>query len=294
MSEHHVITIERFEATLPFICDKETSQDPDHWTRENYLCGHCAVVSAVALRLFGGKLLRASLAAYPRFAHMRSHYLNGLPDGTIRDLTAPQFGDDYPDELNLEEREISYVLSYPETTKRYKLLFFRLIRELGGRNKLFDDEIYRRCIYAAMDSPCPKMNFGCVITRDGNVVYEGCNQTIPELKHLCEPACVRLSIQSRTESMLGACGHAEEMGLWHLYHEGIPASECVLYIAGIFGNGAPSIEQVAEHSCLRCSVQMNFAKIQQIFVPVIDHWESIDTKEALKTAALYATQQKKV
>lgn len=77
---------EGFKKLLPTICDKETSLDPDGWSSENPLLGHCAVVSLIVQNLFGGELLRASLAG-TEFAHMRSHYWNRLPDGTADDFT---------------------------------------------------------------------------------------------------------------------------------------------------------------------------------------------------------------
>jgi len=125
------ITLEEFRALLLTICDKETSQDPEHWTSENPLCGHCAVVALVVQDLLDGELLRASLTEIPEFAHMRSHYWNKLADGTEVDFTAPQFGDRYPQSLKAEIRAREYVLSFPETAKRYKLLIIRLGRKLG-------------------------------------------------------------------------------------------------------------------------------------------------------------------
>lgn len=120
------ITSEGFKALLPQICDKETSQDPDHWRPENPLCGHCAVVALIAQDLFGGELLRGSLTEIPEFSYMRSHYWNRLADGTEIDFTAPQFSSSYPGNLKAEVRARSYVLFYPETVKRYELLVSRL------------------------------------------------------------------------------------------------------------------------------------------------------------------------
>jgi len=208
MSER--FTTERLEELLPSICDKETSQDPENWTPENPLWGHCAIISLVAQNLFGGDLLRGSLAEVPGFEHMRSHYWNRLANETIKDFTKSQFGDFYPEDLKSETRKRSYVLSYPETAKRYKLLAWRLAKKISGNNQIFNDEIYKKCFYAALDSACQKMWFGCVIVHNKDVVYEGCNKTIESLKPLCEPTCIRFSITSRTESMIGACGHAEE------------------------------------------------------------------------------------
>ena len=118
------MNIEEFKKILPKICDRETSLDPDGWTPENPLWGHCAVVSVLAQQKFGGELLRASLED-TEFARMRSHYWSRLFDDTIEDFTAPQFGDNYPRGLKAETRTVEYVLSNPETNKRYELLLKR-------------------------------------------------------------------------------------------------------------------------------------------------------------------------
>ncbi|MEX0877787.1 MAG: hypothetical protein WDZ40_02920 [Candidatus Spechtbacterales bacterium] len=117
---------EEFKELLPKICDKDTTLDPDGWTRKNPLWGHCAVVSVLAQRLFGGELLRASLEGTD-FAHMRSHYWNRLFGDTVEDFTANQFGNNYPLGLGpkAETRTVEYVLSNPETKKRYELLLER-------------------------------------------------------------------------------------------------------------------------------------------------------------------------
>ncbi|OGZ06144.1 MAG: hypothetical protein A2942_04780 [Candidatus Lloydbacteria bacterium RIFCSPLOWO2_01_FULL_50_20] len=94
--------------------------------------------------------------------------------------------------------------------------------------------------------------------------------------------------------MLGACGHAEEWGLWKLVSRRISLKKCELYIAGFYPDGFPWIKKSLEHTCLRCAVQMHNARIKAIHVPVIDHWESMTTGEALETARAYATQEKKV
>ncbi len=289
------ITPGEFKVLLPLICDRETSQDAEHWSPENPLVGHCAVVSLLSQNLFGGWLLRASLEGIPEFARMRSHYWNKLADGSEEDFTKPQFGEYYPINLLASERERSYVLSYAETAKRYKLLAWRLAKVLSNGNPFFEDGYYRQCFDVAMDSPCQKMKFGCLITHFQQVIYKGCNETIPELKSLCDPKCIRLGITSRTESMPGACGHAEEKGLWEVARmRKFPLEECELYIAGFYPNGLPWIKERAEHTCLRCAVQMHYAGIRRIHVPVVDCWEDISTQRALQTALAYATGEKKV
>ena len=262
--------VHEFRKILRTICARDTSADPGGWTPENPLWGHCAVVALLAQDMFGGKLIRVDLTHVPKFAHMRSHYLNDLGSGQGEDFTAAQFGPQYlPHELKSETRERSYVLSYPETMERYQLLALRFFVTLGQGNEIFNDRIYQKCVYAALGSTCQKMRFGCVITHDGKVVYAGSNGTIGPLKSMCEPTCMRFAIQSRTESMLGACAHAEE-GMWEVIHKGIPIHECELYVAGL--NPLPWLKDAPVHTCLRCAVQMYHARLRKIYVPVIDRW----------------------
>ncbi len=121
----------KFRELLPRICDKETSSDPDGWTETNPLWGHCAVVSLLVQDYFYGKILRVSLLEIPEFAAMRSHYFNELPSGTVTDFTAAQFGDRYPKGLEAEPRNRSYLLSSPDTERRYKLLEERMRKAFG-------------------------------------------------------------------------------------------------------------------------------------------------------------------
>lgn len=77
------------------VCSRETSADPNHWTPENSLHGHCAVVALLVQEEFGGQFLRASLLEVKGYEQkqMRSHYWNLLPSGAEVDLTAGQFKD---------------------------------------------------------------------------------------------------------------------------------------------------------------------------------------------------------
>lgn len=127
------LNLQQLKDLLPHICDQETSSDPDNWTPENPLWGHCAVISLIVQDFFGGELLRASLVGVSGFEHMGSHYWNRLADGTVKDFTKPQFGERYPAGLKAEVRSRSYVLSFPETAKRYKLLVSRLVKLLNNK-----------------------------------------------------------------------------------------------------------------------------------------------------------------
>lgn len=283
-----------FQRLLFTVCARDTSADPAGWTPENPLWGHCAVASLAAQDRFGGSLLRASLETFPKFAHMRSHYWNRFPNGTQRDFTIAQCGEDRPQGLIAEERTRAYLLSNPDTMDRYKLLSWRLAKALHPGATLFNDDIYRHCYMAAMGSPCQKMRFGCVLMHDGEIVSTKCNATIEPLKALCEQGCIRFSIPSRTESMIGACGHAEELAIWDGVRQGFRLDSCVLYVVGVLMNGSPWLERRAEHSCLRCAVQMHLGGLGGIWLPVQDCWHVISTEQALQDAMPYATGQKTI
>ncbi len=284
------IDVGRFTELLPKICSPDTTLSPDGWTPENPHYGHCAVVSVLAQDIFGGSLLRGSLEG-TAYASMGSHYLNLLPDGSKIDFTASQFRGGYP-ALDLQERTRAYVLSNPKTAQRYKELAFRYAAA-HSPNALFSDPLYKECFLAATDSHCQKMRFGCIAQQDGVTVASNANDTNELLAYLCESDCIRNKIQSRTESMIGACDHAEERTLDALLENGIPASQTDLYIAGFKTGWVPYIKTAAEHTCLRCANQMERRHVKGIYVPVIDRWEFVDPKDAVRQAAAYALGEKK-
>lgn len=291
------ISPEDLEKIFPLICTKETTfpKAKKTWIEENPLHGQCTAVALVAQDLLGGDLIRASLENNPDFKYMRFHYWNRLPDGREVDFTKAQFQDKYPKGLTGEVRKRKEILRIKNVEERYKLLSLRLAKYLNNNNPIFDNPIYQLCFSNALDSKCQKMKFGCVITHNGKVVYKGHNETSELLKQLCDPKCIRFLIQSRTEQMLGACGHAEELGLWELAKKKeIPLNECELYVAGVYPDGLPWLKKEAEHTCLRCANQMYNAGIKKVYVPVIDKWIGLTKEEALRTALVYATKEKAV
>lgn len=296
------VSVEKFKEVLPLICDAETSADPKGWTPENPLWAHCANVTVVAEKIFGGDIMRTpSLKRIPGWEHINSsHYWNRLPDGRTEDFTAPQFGSVYPNITKIEVSSRNYILFDPKTgkpreiMKRYKLLTWRLAKALDPQNPLFADRVYRLCFENALDSPCQKFWVGCVITNKSGVIYRGCNKTIEPLKSFCDPKCVRLSIQSRTESMIGACGHAEELGVAKIMRCGFNPAECELYCAGVNTNGLPYHKNVPEFTCLRCAVQIYNADIKTIYVPFDGDWVGLSAEECVKQAVAYATKEKAI
>ena len=99
----------------------ETSASPNAWMPENPALGQCAVSALVVQDHFGGDLLRSKVGGV-------SHYWNRLPDGREIDWTLRQFKPRGPifldEDPQLRTRE--YVLSFPDTVKRYELLKARM------------------------------------------------------------------------------------------------------------------------------------------------------------------------
>ena len=123
--------IQKFREVLPSLCAADTAAGGGKgWTPENPTFGHCAVVSLLAQDLFGGELLRISLEGTP-FAEGGSHYYNHLPDGTVVDFTAQQFGDWKCDGIPTEIRARERTLGGADTRTRYELLKARLAEALG-------------------------------------------------------------------------------------------------------------------------------------------------------------------
>ena len=128
------VTLEQFKEILPNICAQETSADPEKWTKENPLWGHCAIVALLAQSIFGGIILRASLTHIPELAYLRSHYWNAWTSGGAIDFTASQFGEHYPAGLRYELRSRDYLLSNADTANRYAILVGRFAEVLAKRN----------------------------------------------------------------------------------------------------------------------------------------------------------------
>lgn len=119
-----------FNRILLRICDQRTTYGRQDWTLDNVLWGQCAVVTLLAQDVFGGDIVRASLAK-TKFAQCRWHFWNKLLSGKEKDFTRKQFGKSYP-KLNGELRSRSKILSSRSTVRRYELLRKRYERETKG------------------------------------------------------------------------------------------------------------------------------------------------------------------
>lgn len=95
------------------------------WSEYMPSLNQCAVTALVVQDYFGGDMLRCKLNDND------SHYWNRLPDGQEIDLTFEQFA--ITKQYDLGEtvvREREYVLSFPDTLARYKLLKDRVAKVL--------------------------------------------------------------------------------------------------------------------------------------------------------------------
>lgn len=296
------MTLEEFNKLVPSLCRKETAAGGGQgWTPDNPTWGHCAVVSLLAQNLFGGTLLRVSLEG-TEFAEARSHYYN-LPHAIgYTDFTEAQFRGRLQTSTlaeNAEERTREYVINGADTKERYAKLALRFI-DTACDDPMMANSLYRECIFQALQSPCQKMGKGAVITDgDGRIVSSDCNRTIDELKDVCTPECIRFQIASRTESMIGSCGHAEERLLWRFVHElGYSASHLSrmhMYVAGVDSDGIPHNErQLPEFTCLRCAVQLAYAHIGSVNVVFQGAWHRQSPEEALQSSKAYALGDKTV
>jgi hypothetical protein len=87
------------------------------WTEDNPEQGQCAVVALLVQYGYGGVLRRAIING-------ESHYWNEI-DGVTVDLTRSQFHEPLIAGDSVE-RERDYVLSFPDTAKRYEILLDRV------------------------------------------------------------------------------------------------------------------------------------------------------------------------
>lgn len=282
--------LEKLEELLENCWTKETSVDPKNWNIFNPAWGQCAVTALVVQDFMGGQLLKAVI---PTGKDQISHYWNLLPDGKEVDLTSKQFSDGIIlKNEHLKERH--YVLSYPATKKRYVLLRLAIENRIR-KNPIFSNDIFKTCFETALDSECKKMKFACLVFYKNILVVKTFNKTLEPLKELCQPECIRFKIISRTESMIGACGHAEEWAIWETINKKISLDDCSFYIAGFNGkDNTPWIKSEEEHTCLRCSVQMYMAKVGKIYVPVNDDWEVLTPETAIKTSIAYTMKEKEI
>ncbi len=124
----------KFKKVLRNCWCRETSNDPRGWTPKNPAWGQCAVTALVVQDYMRGFLVKCKLP------DGNSHYFNLLPSFAEIDLTKSQFSAETIEclkkrSLQKEIKTRDYVLSYPATVKRYKLLKNKVEKYLEKERK---------------------------------------------------------------------------------------------------------------------------------------------------------------
>jgi hypothetical protein len=117
------VTVRALQTALTKAWSRKTSADPAGWTEDNAALGQCAVTALIVQDYLGGGLRRGEVGSI-------SHYWNILPFGEELDLTKHQFPADV-EIVNVEPRSREYVLSHPDTVRRYRALASAVRASLG-------------------------------------------------------------------------------------------------------------------------------------------------------------------
>ncbi|MFY9457684.1 MAG: hypothetical protein WAP23_02020, partial [Candidatus Spechtbacterales bacterium] len=128
---------------------------------------------------------------------------------------------------------------------------------------------------------CQKGKYGCVAMYRNQPIAETFNKILGPLRDWCTPECIRKSIPPRTESMLGACGHAEELALAVVRDLRVDIREVEFFVAGFRSNGLVYIKPEVDSTCIRCGVQFYIHGVEKTYVPVKTKWEMIGREEIL-------------
>lgn len=161
--------------------------------------------------------------------------------------------------------------------------------------------IYDSCIRAAEASDCSKMKFGAVLVpshphSSGLGCLASCNRRMPPLAYLCEETCIRMTMQSRTDGLIGACAHAEEQVLWAAKSLGYDLRDAALYVGGFDPRSlGKAWRSTRRWTCLRCAIAMWHSGIAKVMVPVTApdthngwQWEGILIPDAMRDAVDFA------
>lgn len=117
----------RLQTALQTAWAPETSYDPAGWSPSNPAWGQCAVTALIVQDHCGGTIVTGEVNGVP-------HFWNRLPTDEDLDLTLGQFGNAARrSRAQLCDRD--FVLSYPETVRRYRQLRDRVSSNLTTRSR---------------------------------------------------------------------------------------------------------------------------------------------------------------
>lgn len=143
------------------------------------------------------------------------------------------------------------------------------------------DGKYKRCLELAALSPCQKRGFGCLLkTLDGHWV-ETFNTPIDCAYSLCQSDCIRLTMKSGSDPLVGSCGHAEELAIWQSIDTHLSTKHAILYVAGVSKpDNNPLLIDKVQFYCLRCATTMYYAEVLGVNVWVNSDWVFMTAQEA--------------
>lgn len=291
----------------------ETSVTPELWTKENWSYGHCAVFCLLVQDFYKGEVRRGLLPEeWVAKLGFRSHYWNVLEDGRVVDLSREQFPSEFPyDKLiagtfsmipDKEDKRV-YLLQSPQTEKRY-LLLKRRVTELLYSNQLFLDEKFQHCWELAFstEATCAKMRFACLVYEGDHFVTSDVNRMMTSQfgrERFCSFdgfSCVRLGIVSRTDPVIGDCGHAPVWCLRKVFDLGYLPQDLKkldFYEAGFYPNGSPWWREEPTYTCLYCESVFAVMGLDKIWGVVDGKWEKLSTKDSFYSSAPYALGERR-
>ncbi len=295
---------------------KDTSFTPDKWAPENPTYGHCAVAVLIAQDILGGEIRRGLLPKeWAEKLGYRSHYWNvGLEaKPNYFDITAEQFPKDFPydDFINgmfeenpdlADKRE--YLLSNPETKKRYKILKERFEATLRS-NPLYLDEKFQLCWETAFAGGprCKKMVFACLVYDGNRLISWEVNRLMterfgqPRFCAIDGSECIRVNIQSRMDATVGDCGHAPVWSLARVFELGYKPGDLPkldFYEAGFRPDGSPWWRNEPSYSCTYCQNIFAIFGLDKIWGTCYNQWMPLRTQDSFYSSGKYALGEKKV
>ena len=116
------IKIVNLKNRLKSICSEQTASplNREDWSPTNPFLGHCAIVTAIANKKFGGDVIRGVIAESGI-----AHYWNRI-DGKEYDLTKEQFDGKHITLTDIQTSSVERILNNEETLYRYHLLLASL------------------------------------------------------------------------------------------------------------------------------------------------------------------------
>lgn len=296
---------------------RQTSFVPELWTPDNPTLGHCSATVLVVQDLIGGTIRRGRVPReWDKKFSYPSHYWNIIDGKKIIDCTKQQFPEDFPyeDFINgkigeisvLEDDKRGYLLSNVATEQRYRMLQNRF-NDLLNSEPLYTDQVHMRLwdLAFSKEAKCPKLRFACQVYDGNKLLTESVNSLRTSQfgrERFCSldgTSCIRLSVQSRTDAVLGDCDHSQIWALKDVFQLGYRPSDLHkldFYEAG-FNPKDYSPWWGRTESSYTCTYCENFFAtfgLDKTIGVFNNRWIPFYTKDSFYSSVSFALGQKKV